>query len=127
MRLLQHTSSHAEPGSRFHHVKHQNEKNTLTMNKATQPRANELRRERPADLPVMAEWIDYAAQAPPIRLLHRDDLLGTCRKCLREHRIRIRHGQDHANGTTAQRLWTEVAMLRRLVTQPKLRTINRQP
>src|SRR5882724_1134013 len=80
-----------------------------------------------ADLPVMAEWIDYAAQAPTICFLHRDDLSRTCRQCLREDRIRIRHGQDHPNSATAQRLWTEVAMLRGLVTQPKLRTINGQP
>ena len=25
---------------------------------------------RAADLPVVAEWIDHAAQAPPIRFLH---------------------------------------------------------
>src|SRR6267143_1134419 len=82
---------------------------------------------RTADLPVMAEWIDHAAQAPPVIFLHRDDLSGTCRKRLREHRIRIRHGQDHSSRSTAQRLWTEVAMLRGLVTQPELRTSNGQP
>src|SRR5437899_11037138 len=75
----------------------------------------------------MAEWIDHAAQAPPIIFLHRDDLPGTCRKRLREHRIRIRHGQDHSSRSTAQRLWTEVAMLTRLVTHPELRTSNGQP
>src|SRR6266404_3286508 len=75
----------------------------------------------------MAEWIDHAAQTPTICFLHRDDLSGTCRKCLREHRIRIRHRQDHPNRTAAQRLWTEVAMFRGLVSQPKLRTINGQP
>src|SRR2546422_2329316 len=92
-----------------------------------EPRASDLRRKRTTDLPVMAEWIDHAAQAPPIIFLHRDDLSGTCRKRLREHRIRIRHGQDHSSRSTAQRLWTEVAMLRGLVTQPKLRTSNGQP
>src|SRR5436189_5775870 len=54
-----------------------------------------LRRKRTADLPVMAEWIDHAAQTPPVRFLQRVDLSGTCCKCLREHRIRIRDGQDH--------------------------------
>lgn len=75
----------------------------------------------------MAEGIDHAAQASPMRFLHREDLSGPCRKGLREHRIRIRHGQDHPSRTTAQRLRTEVAMLRGLITQPKLRTINGQP
>lgn len=50
--------------------------------------------ERMADLPVMAEWIDHAAQAPCMRFLHREDLSRTCRQCLREHRIRIRNGKD---------------------------------
>ena len=35
-------------------------------------------RNRMADLPVMAEWIDYTAQAPPIGFLHCDDLSRTC-------------------------------------------------
>src|SRR2546422_10056536 len=82
-----------------------------------EPRASDLRRKRTTDLPVMAEWIDHAAQAPPIIFLPRDALSGPCRKRLREHRIRIRHGQDHSSRSTAQRLWTEVAMLRGLVTQ----------
>src|SRR6266496_3208079 len=86
----------------------------------------DLRRQRTADLPVMAEWIDHAAQAPPIRFLHCDDLSRTCRQRFSEHRIRIRHGQDHPNSATAQRLWTEVAMLRGFVSQPKLRTVNGQ-
>lgn len=74
----------------------------------------------------MAERIDHSAQAPPMHFLHREDLSGPCGKRLREHRIRIRHGQDHPRGTAAQRLRTEVAMLGGLVTQPKLRTINGQ-
>src|SRR2546425_8231927 len=86
-----------------------------------------LGRERTADLPVMAEGIDHAAKPPPVRFLHRDDRSSTRGKCLGEHRIRIRHGQDHPSSATAQRLRTEVAMLRGLVTQPKLRTINGQP
>ena len=59
-----------------------------------EPRASDLRRQRMADLPVMAEWIDHAAQAPCMRFLHREDLSRTCRQCLREHRIRIRNGKD---------------------------------
>src|SRR5437588_6051274 len=82
-------------------------------------------RQRMADLPVMPEWINHPAQAPPIRFLHGDDLSSTRRQCLREHRVWIGHGQDHSGRSTAQRLWTEVAMLRGLVTQPKLRTVNR--
>src|SRR5580765_1913917 len=63
----------------------------------SEPRASDLRRKRMADLPMMTEWIDDAAKAPTICFLHRDDLLRTCGQCLREHRIRIRHGQDHPN------------------------------
>src|SRR6266478_1822268 len=92
-----------------------------------EPRASDLRHQLTADLPVMAEWIDHAAQAPSIRFLHCDDLSRTCRQCLSEHRIRIRRGQDHPNSATAQRLWTEVAVLRGFVSQPKLRTLNGQP
>jgi len=72
-----------------------------------------------ADLPVMAEGINDAAQAPPLRFLHRDDLSGTCRNYLGEQAIGIRHDQDHPNRTTAQRLWTEVAMLRGTKTLPR--------
>src|SRR6266545_4350750 len=86
----------------------------------------QLRRERTPDLPVMAEWIDHAAQAPPVHFFHGGDLSGTCRKGLREHPVRIRHGQDHTSRGSSQRLRAQVAVLRRLVTQPELRTINGQ-
>ena len=89
--------------------------------------SSDLQRKRAADLPVMAEWIDHAAQTPPVRFVYREDFLSACLKCLREHRIRIRYGQDHPSRTAAQRFWTEVAILRGLVTQPKLRTFNGQP
>src|SRR5262245_26461873 len=76
---------------------------------------------------MVAEWIDHAAQAPAIGLFYRDDRLGTGSKGLGEGRIRVRHGQNHPNSTAAQRLRAEVAMLRGLVAQPELRTIDGQP
>jgi hypothetical protein len=75
----------------------------------------------------MAEWIDYPAQTPAVRFLHGHDQLGSCRECPREDRIWIRHGQDHPNRASAQGLWTEVGVFRRLVAHPKLRTIDGQP
>src|SRR6266550_1744474 len=75
----------------------------------------------------MAERINHAAQMPPIRVLHGGDLSGTRRQCLREHRVRIRHGQDHPNRPTAQRLRTEVVMLGRLISHPELRAVHGQP
>ncbi len=75
----------------------------------------------------MAEWIDDTAQAPPIGFRHRDDLPGACRNRPGKHAVRIRHGQDHPDGTTAQRLRTEVAMLRGLISQSKLCAIHGQP
>src|SRR2546430_16074057 len=82
---------------------------------------------RSTDLPVMAERINHAAQMPPIRVLHGGDLSGTRRQCLREHRVRIRHGEDHPNRPTAQRLRTEVVMLGRLISHPELRAVHGQP
>lgn len=52
--------------------------------------------QRTADLPVMAEGIGHATDAPPTRLLDRDDLSGTCRQ-------RLRRG---ARDRTAHRLLT---------------------
>src|SRR6266498_391657 len=83
----------------------------------------DLRRQRATDLPVMAERIDHAAQAPPVRLLHWKDLSCTSGNRFGEQRVRVWDGQDHSNGTATQRLRTEVAMLRGLVTQPELRAI----
>ena len=37
-------------------------------------RAGDLRRERAADLPVMAERIDHSTESPPVGLRHREDL-----------------------------------------------------
>src|SRR6266511_5695600 len=88
---------------------------------------SDLRRQRATDLPVMAEWIDHPPQAPPVRFLNGEDRARTCGNRLGEHRVRVWHGQDHSNGTATERLRTEVAMLRGLVTQPELRALNIQP
>jgi hypothetical protein len=74
----------------------------------------------------MAEGIDQTAYPPAMLFGHGVDLSGANRKRLREHSIRIRYGQEHLYGAAAQRLWTKVGMLRRFVTQPKLRTIYGQ-
>src|ERR1700730_123380 len=75
----------------------------------------------------MTERIYHATHTPPIRFLDSGYLSSPCRKCMSEHRIRIRHRQDHPHSTTAERLWTEVAVLGGLVTQPEFRTVDGQP
>lgn len=75
----------------------------------------------------MTEWIYHATHTPPICFFDGGDLSSSRRKCLSEHRIRIRHRQDHPDRTTTQGLWTEVGMLGGLVTQPELCTVDGQP
>ena len=73
---------------------------------------------------MMPKWISQTPQAPAIFLAYREDLgcTGFQRPC--EDSIRIRDGQDHSYGAATERLGAEVAMLRRLVTQLKLRAID---
>src|SRR5881628_1948413 len=85
------------------------------------------RRERAADLPVVAERIDHTTDPPPVRFFHRDNLPGTCRNRPRDHRIRILHCQDHPDRAATQRFRAEVVVGGGLVSEPKLRTSNRQP
>jgi hypothetical protein len=66
----------------------------------------------------MAERIDQATQPPPMRLSHGEDLLSTCQRCLREHRIRIRHGHHHPHGRMALYLRRGVVRLRGFATEP---------
>ena len=85
------------------------------------------RRERMADLPAVAERIDELAQSPPVRFMDREDLLGSRREGLREHRIGIRHDQDQPSCGAAQRLRTVMALRRGLIAQSEFRTPDGQP
>jgi hypothetical protein len=83
--------------------------------------------ERATNLPVMPERINHPPQSPSVLLPYREDL--RCARCPRldEDSIRIGYSQYHPNRAATERLGTEVAMLRRLVTQPKLPAVNGKP
>src|SRR5262249_4106904 len=74
-----------------------------------------LRRNRAADLPVIAKRIDPTTDAPPMRSLARPDSAAPCGTCLCERESRARHSQEQLDGPAAQRLRAEVAVFRRLV------------
>ena len=79
------------------------------------------------NLPVMAERINQTSQSPAVSFANGEDLGGPGLQGLREDSIRIGDGQDHSHRTATQRFGAEVAMLRRFVTQPKLRAVNGKP
>ena len=83
--------------------------------------------ERATNLPVMPERINHPPQSPSVLLPYGEDLRRASRSRSDEDGIRIGYGQDHSNRAATERFGTEVAMLRRLVTQPKLRALNGQP
>src|SRR2546423_2674646 len=75
----------------------------------------------------MPERIDHATQSPAVFLSHREDLFRASFPRPKENSIRIFHSQDYSNRAAAERLRTEVAMLRRLITQPKFRAVHGKP
>jgi len=83
--------------------------------------------ERATNLPVMPERINHPPQSPAVLLPYGEDLRRAGRPGLDEDSIRIGYSQDYSNRAATKRLGTEVAMLRRLVTQPKLRALNGKP
>src|SRR5256885_5598802 len=78
-------------------------------------------------LPVMPKGIHHAPHSPAMFLRDGMNFCRPCRPRATENSVRICHRQNYSNGATAQRLRTEVAMLRRLVAQPKLRAVHGKP
>src|SRR5437773_8573906 len=79
------------------------------------------------NLPVMSERIHHASQSPAMFLAYWKNFFRPCRPRLTENSVRICHRQNYSNRAATERLGTEVAMLRRLITQPKLRAIHGKP
>jgi hypothetical protein len=75
----------------------------------------------------MPEGINHATQSPAMFLPYWKNFCRAGRPRLTENSVRIRHRQDDSNRAAPERLRTEVAMLRRLITQPKLRAIHGKP
>jgi hypothetical protein len=76
---------------------------------------------------MMSERINHAPHAPAMHLLHRDNLRRAGVDRALEDRVWIGDGQDHANGAAAERLRTEIVVLRRFVAQPELCAIHGEP
>ena len=74
----------------------------------------------------MPERINHPPQSPSVLLPYREDLGCASRPRLDEDSIRIGYSQYHSNRAATERFGTEVAVLGRLVTQPKLRALNRK-
>ena len=70
-----------------------------------------LRRKGATDLPMVAKWVDDAADSPSVSLLDGNHFTRASRHCFRKHRIRVWHRQDHTDRTPAERLRAEVPVL----------------
>src|SRR5438105_1257013 len=79
------------------------------------------------NLPVMPKGIHHASHSPAMFLRNGMNFSRASLPRLTENSVRIRHRQDDSNRAATQRLRTEVAMLRRLIAQPKLRAIHGKP
>ena len=71
------------------------------------------------DFPVMAEGIDYAADAPAVLFADGINLLGACANRARENGIGIGDCQDNSHCDSSQGFWAEVMVLGRFVAQPE--------
>ena len=67
--------------------------------------------ERAANLPVMSIGIDDTADTPAVSFADGTDLGCSGAAGPRESGVGIGDGQDEANGSAAESLWTEVAVL----------------
>ena len=76
-------------------------------------------RDRAPDFPVMAEGIDYAADAPAVFFADGINLLGAGAHRARENRVGIGDGQDDSDCDASQGFWAEVMVLWRFVAQPE--------
>ncbi len=80
-----------------------------------------------ANFPMMAVGIDQTAKFPAMLFADRKDFRCSGFQRAKENCIWIRNSQYQTHRTTAERLWTEIAMLWRFVTYPELRTVYRKP
>ncbi len=81
---------------------------------------------RRADLPVVAERVDDAAEPPSVRLLHRGDHGRAGSGGAAHGGVGIVHDEQHPHAAAAERLGTEVQVLRRLVGHPERRVADAQ-
>jgi hypothetical protein len=80
-----------------------------------------------ANLPVVPEWINDAANPPAMALTYRVDFAGSGSYCLRKHSVRVGNSQnDPHGGASTTSFWAHVAVLGRLVCQPELRSLHRE-
>jgi hypothetical protein len=80
-----------------------------------------------ADLPVMTIGIFDAAETPSVTLGDWMNCARSSRARLREYRVRIGYGEDHARTDAVERLWAEIPVLRRLIAYPELRVAHGEP
>src|SRR5262245_11105342 len=75
--------------------------------------------QRPADLPVVAERVDNATQAPAMGVRDGCNLGCAGRDGLGAYGCGIFNDQEHADRASAERLWAEVQVLRRFLRDPE--------
>ena len=73
-----------------------------------------------AYLPMMPEGIDDSSDAPPMLIPHRPNDGGSSRSRPGKRRIRVVYDHHHPDGASGKRLRTEILVLRRLISHPKL-------
>jgi hypothetical protein len=79
------------------------------------------------NLPVMPEGINHASHSPAMFLRDGMNFSRASLSSPKEDRVRICNSEDHSNRAATERFRTEIAMLRRLITQPKLRAVHGKP
>jgi tetratricopeptide (TPR) repeat protein len=89
-------------------------------NNNSQLRSSTAFRQRLADFPMVSEGIDDSSHTPTIGLVADGGNDGRSRSDgAVESSIRILDDHHHPHRTAAQRFWTEVQVLRRLISNPK--------
>jgi len=75
----------------------------------------------------MTERIDHSTQSPAMFLSYRVDFFRASLSRSKENSVGIVHRQDDSNRAATERFRTEVAMLGRFITEPKLRAVHGKP
>lgn len=87
-------------------------------------RAAGSRAEFAGDFPMMTEGVNNAANLPAVLFGDRRDFFGASFQGALEHGVRVRNGENHADGSAVQRFRAEIFVFGGFVTEPEFSAVH---